>query len=282
MWRANVESHLVSFKICNFAIEKNEMKTQINTIVFVGSGNVATRLAIALHLAGKTIMQIYSRTEDRASFLAEKLGVEFTTDYSALNREADLYILSVSDNALEDVVGKLDLSNQFVVHTSGTSSMESLSKFLNFGVFYPLQTFSTEVSISFKNIPVFIQANSEENRELLQALAAAISENVQQVNSEQRRVLHVSAVFASNFTNYMYAVAEDILGKNDLSFELLKPLIEETAEKLKNHAPHDAQTGPARRNDKKIIEEHIEILNNYPEYQKVYKLITEQIKRKHH
>ena len=258
------------------------MKAQINTIVFIGSGNVATRLAIALHLAGKTILQIYSRSEEKASLLADKLGVNYTTDYAAINREADLYILSVPDNALEEVVGKLDLSNQFVVHTSGTSSMENLSKFLNFGVFYPLQTFSTEVSISFKNIPTFIQANSNENLELLQALAVTISENVQQVNSEQRRVLHVSAVFASNFTNYMYAIAEDILDKNELSFELLKPLIEETAEKLKNHAPHDAQTGPARRNDKKIIEEHLAILNNYPDYQKIYKIITEQIKRKHH
>ncbi len=258
------------------------MKTQINTIVFIGSGNVSTRLAIALHLAGKTILQIYSRSEERSSFLAEKLGVDFTTDYAAINREADLYILSVSDNALEEVIGKLDLNKQFVVHTSGASSMDSMSKFLNFGVFYPLQTFSTEISVSFKNIPIFIQANSDENLELLQGLATTISENVQQINSEQRRVLHVSAVFASNFTNYMYAVAEDILGKNDLSFELLKPLIEETAEKLKNHSPYDAQTGPARRNDKKIIEEHLEILKNYPEYQKIYKLITEQIKRKHH
>jgi len=257
------------------------MRTQINTVVFIGSGNVATRLAIALHLAGKTILQIYSRTEKGASLLGEKLGVDFTSDYSEINRDADLYILSVSDNALEEVVEKLDLSERFVVHTSGTSSMDSLSKFLNHGVFYPLQTFSKDISISFKNIPIFIQANSEENLELLQGLADTISENVQKINTEQRRVLHVSAVFASNFTNYMYAVAEDILAKNDLSFELLKPLIEETAEKLKNHAPHEAQTGPARRNDQKIIQEHLEILDKYSEYQKIYKLITEQIKRKH-
>lgn len=275
-------SACVSFKICNFAIEKIEMKTQINTIVFVGSGNVATRLAIALHLAGKTILQIYSRSEDSAKLLGDKLGIEFTSDYSEINREADLYILSVPDNALEGVVGKLDLSDRFIVHTSGTSSMDSLNKFLNYGVFYPLQTFSTEVSLTFKKIPIFIQANSEENLDLLQGLADTISEKVQKINTEQRRVLHVSAVFASNFTNYMYAVAEDILDKNDLSFELLKPLIEETAEKLKNHAPHEAQTGPARRNDKKIIEDHLEILTKYPEYQKIYKLITEQIKKKHH
>ena len=258
------------------------MRTQINSIVFIGSGNVATRLAIALHLAGKTILQIYNRSEQRASTLAIKLGVEFTTDVSAINREADMYILSVSDNALEEVINKLDLNDQFIVHTSGTSPMDSLSKFSNHGVFYPLQTFSTEVSISFKNVPLCLQANSIENLELLQGLAYAISENVQQINSEQRRVLHVSAVFASNFTNYLYAVAEDILGKNDLSFELLKPLIEETAEKLKAHAPHEAQTGPARRNDRKIIEEHLGILAKYPEYHKIYKLISEQIKRKHH
>ncbi len=238
-------------------------------------------MAIALHLAGKQILQIVNRSEEGASLLGEKLGVDFTSDYTKINREADLYILSVSDSALEEVVKKLDISDRFVVHTSGTSLMDSLNKFLNYGVFYPLQTFSIEVSLSFKKIPIFIQANSEENLDLLQGLAETISENIQKINTEQRRVLHVSAVFASNFTNYMYAVAEDILTKNDLSFELLKPLIEETAEKLNDHAPHEAQTGPARRNDRKIIDEHIEILNNYPEYQKIYKLITEQIKRKH-
>ncbi len=258
------------------------MNKQINTIVFIGSGNVATRLAVALQEMKKSILQVYSRSEKRAGILAKKLGVGFTSNLSNVNREADLYILSVSDNALEEIVEKLDLDTQFIVHTSGTSSMDVLNKFDSFGVFYPLQTFSTEKNISFKNIPLCIEANSAENLELLQDLAAIISEDVQQINSEQRRALHVAAVFANNFTNYMYAVAEDILQDNDLPFDLLKPLIEETAEKLKAHIPHEAQTGPARRNDQKTIEEHLKILKAHPEYQKIYQLISEQIKRKHH
>lgn len=258
------------------------MKTPINTVVFIGSGNVATRLAVALQEAGKTILQVYSRSEKRVSILAEKLGVDFTTILSDINRKADLYILSVSDNALEEIVQKLNLSTQFVVHTSGTNQMDVLSKFSNYGVFYPLQTFSTEKHISFKNIPLCIEADSAKNLELLQDLAAVISGNVQQINSEQRGILHVGAVFASNFTNYMYAVAEDILRNNDLSFDLLKPLIEETAEKLKVHTTHEAQTGPARRDDLKTIEKHLEALKKHPEYQKIYQLISEQIKRKHY
>ena len=271
-----------SMKICNFANENYKMKKQINTIVFIGAGNVSTRLALAFKESSKAVLQVYSRTEDRAKVLADKLGAGFTTDFSELNLDADLYVLSVPDNALEKIVEKLDLKNQLIVHTSGTSPMNVLNKFNNFGIFYPLQTFSVEKDVSFKNIPICLEANSDENLEMLTDLAKVISATVQQINSEQRKVMHVAAVFANNFTNYMYAVAEDILSDSDLSFDLLKPLIEETAAKLKAHNPHDSQTGPASRNDQKVIEKHLEILKEHPEHQEIYKLLSEQIKRKHH
>lgn len=257
------------------------MKTKINSIVFIGSGNVATRLAIALKEVGKKIVQIYSRSEENASDLGNKLGVDFTTNLSSINSEADLYILSVSDNALDEIIQKLDLHKKLIVHTSGTTSMDVLNSFDNYGVFYPLQTFSSEKEISFKNIPLCIEANSDDNFNALKDLAETISGTIHHINSEQRKHLHVSAVFANNFTNYMYTIAEDILQDNDLPFDLLKPLIQETAAKILTHTPSESQTGPARRNDQEIINTHLDLLNKYPEYQKIYQLLSEQIKRKH-
>jgi predicted short-subunit dehydrogenase-like oxidoreductase (DUF2520 family) len=258
------------------------MRNEINKIVFVGSGNVATRLACEFQKAGKEIVQIVGRTESCVKKLAQKLEVDYTTDFKKIKTNADLYVLSVTDDALNEVAKNLDLNNQLVVHTSGTTSVDVLNRFNNFGIFYPLQTFSAEKQINFNEIPICIEANSDYNKSMLEKLGKLISGNVQYINSEQRRILHVGAVFVNNFTNYLYAISEDILKDYDLSFEILKPLIAETANKLKAYSPFEAQTGPARRNDQEVIKNHLDILDQYPEYRKVYQLLSDQLTRKHH
>lgn len=255
----------------------------IKDIVIIGSGNVATQLSLALQSAGKNILQVFGRKESMAKCLASKLEVEYVTDLSQLKKGADLYIIAIIDDALIDISKDIDLDEELVVHTSGTVCMSVFeSHFKNYGAFYPLQTFSKEKNVSFDKIPICVESNSVENQWKLMKLGEELSSNVKAVNSEQRKVLHVSAVFACNFTNYFYSVAEDLMMKYELPFEFLLPLIKETADKLNHHLPTEAQTGPARRNDEKIMAKHLKMLNDHPEYKDIYELISEKIKTKYH
>lgn len=260
-------------------MENNE----IENIVIIGSGNVATQLAIALQKVGKNILQVYGRKESMAKCLSSKLKVDYITDLKQLQRNADLYILAIIDDALLDISAYIDLDEELIIHTSGTVSIDIFKKhFINYGVFYPLQTFSKEKNISFEDIPICVESNSETNQWKLMKLGEQISQNVMAISSEKRKLLHVSAVFACNFTNYFYSIAEELMQDHDLPFELLLPLIRETADKLSHHLPHEGQTGPASRNDQKIMAQHLKMLSIYPEYQDLYQLISEHIKRKHH
>lgn len=245
----------------------------------IGAGNVATHLGIALSKSGDEIVQVYSRTDNSAIFLAKKLDTEFTTSLSKIIRNADLYILSVSDDVLPNILKDLNIGNKLLVHTSGFLSMDALARISeNYGVFYPLQTFSKSRSVEMKKIPVCIEANTEENLGILKSLAMKISDDVRNVNSEQRRKLHLAAVFACNFPNYMYSIAAQILEDSDINFDILKPLIEETAEKIQDMIPQEAQTGPAIRGDKSIMDAHLNMLVKYPKFRKIYKLISTEIK----
>lgn len=257
--------------------------SEIENIVIIGSGNVATQLAIALQKVGKNILQIYGRKESMAKCLSSKLKVDYITDLKQLRRNADLYILAIIDDALLDISAYIDLDEELIIHTSGTVSIDVFKNhFSNYGVFYPLQTFSKEKNISFEDIPICVESNSESIQWKLMKLGEQISQNVMAISSEKRKLLHVSAVFACNFTNYFYSIAEELMQDHDLPFELLLPLIRETADKLNYHLPHEGQTGPARRNDQEIMAQHLKMLSNYPEYQDLYQLISERIKRKHH
>lgn len=269
-------------RICNFVIYNHRMKDQIQTIVFIGSGNVATTLATAFKKTNKTILQVYSRTEENAKKLGNKLNTEFCSDLIKIKKNADLYIISVPDQNIIDVLKNIDIQHSFVVHTSGTSPISILGKFINYGVFYPLQTLSIEKEVTFNNVPICIEANTDQNLELLKILALTITNNVQQIDSYQRKILHIGAVFVSNFPNYFYTIAEDICQKNNLSFELLKPLIDETANKVKKFSPADSQTGPARRNDQITMNKHLDMLKKYPIYHNLYKQISNEIKKKYH
>ncbi|MEZ5195025.1 MAG: DUF2520 domain-containing protein [Bacteroidales bacterium] len=254
----------------------------MSRIVLIGAGNVATHLGIALSKSGNEIVQVYSRTDNSAIALARKLDTEFTTSLSSINRNADLFLLTVSDDALSNVLKDLNVGNNLLVHTSGFLSMDALARNSeNYGVFYPLQTFSKSRSVEMRTMPVCIEANSEKSLGILKSLARQISDDVRNVNSEQRRKLHLAAVFACNFANYMYSVAAQILEDSGIDFDILKPLIAETAAKIQDMIPLEAQTGPAIRGDKSIMDAHLKMLEQYPEFRAIYKLISTEIEESH-
>jgi len=256
--------------------------TEIHQIVILGSGNVATRLSIALRMAGLEIMQIYGRNLQYAKMLADQLGTKFTNDLKDVIPSADLYLLCISDDALTEVIENFPFKNGLLVHTSGTIPMDVFKGIQNnYGIFYPLQTFSKNKEIEFEDIPICIEASSKENELKLVNLAEKISNNIHLINSNQRKTLHVAAVFASNFTNYFYSISKDILESNQLSFDLLKPLIIETVEKVLSQNPDETQTGPARRGDKKIISAHLDFLNSQPQFKEMYELISKHIMHKY-
>ncbi|HEX8516528.1 MAG TPA: Rossmann-like and DUF2520 domain-containing protein [Bacteroidia bacterium] len=253
------------------------MKPETN-ITIIGAGNVGTQLGLALFNAGYKIGQVYSQTKSSSSTLAKKLQAESITDLKKIKAGSSVYIIAVKDDAIESVVKKLRLSNEIVVHTSGSISIDILKKCSkNYGVFYPLQTFTKGKNINFREVPICIEGNNKVTSTTLQYFAKSISGNVQIIDSQQRQIIHLAAVFACNFSNHMYAIAEEILKKNKLSLDILKPLIAETAEKIKTHAPADVQTGPAVRGDKKVMKGHLKILKD-KKLKNIYKIISTDIK----
>ena len=258
-------------------------------IILIGAGNVATHIGIAFREAGHTIVQVYSGTEKSARQLAKKLSTDFTSDIKAISKKTDIYIIALKDVAIENFIRQFNREDKIIVHTSGSMPMSVFEKkgqrrkvqgIGNFGVFYPLQTFSKNRKVDFINIPICIEASDKKSGEKLRLLARTVSKNVHMINSRQRRVLHIAAVFANNFTNHLYAVAEAILRKENLSFDILKPLIQETAEKACTGSPSAMQTGPAIRGDRKIIQKHIAYLSFSPHHQKLYQLLSQSISKK--
>lgn len=246
-------------------------------IVLFGTGNVATHLFEALRISKKfEIIQVYNHATNSLKHFSEK--VEVTSDFAAI-KPADIYILALKDDVLAEFSQKLKDTNALVLHTSGAISMEVLDNFNNHGVFYPLQTFSKGKKVDFNQVPICIETNSSGNMELAQELALEISEKVFEISSEQRKTLHIAAVFVSNFVNFLYTEGESICRENKVPFEILHPLILETAQKAVNISPREAQTGPAKRNDQKVISSHIELLNK--EQQEIYSLLTLSIQNLH-
>ena len=239
---------------------------------------MATHLALAFKESGLSISCIYARTEDSASKLAAMVSADYTINPDELPTDADIYFLTVRDSIINELIHSLNLKGKLIVHTSGTIPMDVLKDVSGlYGVFYPLQTFIKERKISFKNIPVCVEACCEKVLEQLKALAALISNDVREISSEQRRAIHLSAVVACNFTNYMYAIAEGILQRYNIPFDILYPLIRETAYKVENVKPLFVQTGPAMRGDMEVIEKHLEMLSELPDYKEIYKLLSESI-----
>lgn len=247
-------------------------------IVMLGSGNVATHLGKALQLAGHTILEVWSRTYENARILASSLQAEAVADVSEISRQADMYIISVSDDVIADVAALIPAKDKIIIHTSGSAGIEILKPYSSrYGVLYPLQTFSKKQDVDFKEIPLVLEGSSEEVELVLKEMALQLSFNVHFLNSDQRRILHLAAVFACNFTNHLYALADNLLKDHNLKFDLIRPLITETARKVQHNHPESVQTGPAIRNDKKTIDKHLELLRDHPELQEIYKLLSQSI-----
>ena len=252
-------------------------------VVFIGAGNLATNLAKALYYKGFRIVQVYSRTEESARALAEKVEADYTTDLQEISKDAKLYIVSLKDAAFVELLPQIteDKQKSLLVHTAGSIPMSVWEGHAErYGVFYPMQTFSKQREVDFQEVPFFIEAKRAEDTELLKAIASTLSEKVYEADSEQRKSLHLAAVFICNFTNHMYALAADLLEKYNLPFEVL-PLIDETARKVHELAPRDAQTGPAVRYDENVMSNHLAMLVDSPALQEIYKLMSKSIHEHH-
>ena len=246
--------------------------------VLLGAGNLATNLGFELKRKGYKIIQVYSHTAQSAEMLANKLETACTTLPESITRDTDVYFVVLKDSVVEEILAAIDFDNKPLIHCSGSLSLSVLKKFSeNTGVLYPLQTFSKNREVNFFEIPLFIEGSSESNLLLVKSIASDLSGDVKVANSEERLIIHIAAVFANNFVNHCYTISELILNKYGFRFEILKPLIRETADKVRSLSPVKAQTGPAIRFDDTIIGRHLAVLSEDPELADLYKRISESI-----
>lgn len=247
-------------------------------VCIIGSGNVAQHLVVALIHAQNSgadiaLVQVYSRQKESIANLLD--ASKITSDFNTL-AEADLYIIAVSDDAVAEVSSKIPFQNKLVAHTSGTVAITALDNKNRKAVFYPLQTFSKNKAVDFNAIPICLESENPTDYEVLEKVAKSISNKVVAINSSQRKALHVSAVFVNNFVNHLYQIGNEICAENQISFEILKPLIKETSEKIQTLSPKEAQTGPARRLDLETINTHLDFISD-ENHKKIYEILTQSI-----
>lgn len=249
-------------------------------IALIGAGNVATHLGKAWQQAGCTVVQVYSRTEQSASELATCLCVPFVTSLDEVCTDADIYVVAVKDAVLQELIPALVKGREaaLFVHTAGSMPMSVWQGVApRHGVLYPMQTFSKARKVDFASVSFFVEANHQEDKEVLKELAGALSPKVYEATSAQRTYLHMAAVFACNFANHMYTLSAQLLEKNGLPFDAMLPLIDETARKVHGLHPHDAQTGPAIRGDENVMGKHLAMLADEPEIKEIYRIISNSI-----
>lgn len=247
-------------------------------IVLLGAGNVATHLYKAFKTNDTIeVSQWYNRNLKAIESFKNEVAI---TDSVNSLVEADLYLIAVSDDAIESLSKSLPFKDRLVAHTSGSASLYDIDKKHKRAVFYPLQTFSKEVDLDFTTVPICIQALRKQDYNLLKELGVSLGCKVHKVNPDQRPALHLAAVFVNNFTNQIYRIAHEITESQGAEFDILKPLITETARKIQKVSPYMAQTGPAKRNDKKTIKRHLKQLDN-EHHEAIYKLLTSSIKKTH-
>ena len=252
-------------------------------IVMIGAGNVAYHLSSALNSAGYYIVQVYNRTSLAAEQLAVKIGADPITNLDDIDQSSDVLILALNDNALKDTIDHIQFSGQLALHTSGSVPIDIFNgKAEYYGVLYPLQTLTKNRPVNMKEIPLLIEANSSKELANLKTLAKSISSKVILADSLQRRQIHLAAVFASNFVNHMYVIADELMKKSGFTYQLLKPIILETALKATELTnPIQAQTGPAIRMNREIIEKHKEMLSGNDDLQYLYTTLSEHISTYH-
>jgi predicted short-subunit dehydrogenase-like oxidoreductase (DUF2520 family) len=247
-------------------------------ISIIGSGNVATHLGAAFKNAGHRMVQVYSRDVKNAALLAYHIGAEAIDDLGKINPDTDIFVISVNDDSITPIAQSIAKYQKLTVHTAGSIALEALTSIIpTAGVFYPLQTFSKNKEVDFTAVPLCIEGASEAITKQLTELAQTISNNVYHVNSVQRKALHLAAVFACNFPNYLYGIASQLLAENDMEFAMLRPLILETAQKVQERLPADVQTGPAIRKDEHTIAAHMQMLNAHPELRELYNVLSQAI-----
>ena len=248
-------------------------------IVIIGSGNLATQLSLALVEAGHHICQVYSKTDSHARELAEKIGCGYTTDIDKIDKNADIYIISVKDDAISEIADKIchKAGNAVFVHTAGSINMDVFKgKAQHYGVLYPMQTFSKNRKVDFRPIPCFLEASDDDTLNVIHTIAESVSDNVVLADSAKRKKIHLAAVLACNFTNHCYRLAEKVLQEEQIDFNLFLPLIDETAKKVSVLSPKQAQTGPMMRWDMGVMQMQIDLLGDERTKQ-IYRLMAESI-----
>lgn len=249
-------------------------------IVLIGAGRVATHLGRALHEAGHQILQVYSRTMESAQTLANTLQAEPVCEVTALHKQADVYIFSIKDSALVELISQICPTREdcLFLHTAGSMPMSVFEgKAHHYGVFYPMQTFTKNRPVDFREIPCFLEASDQQADTTLHALASSISQKLYQLSSDDRRYLHLAAVWASNFVNHCYDVASVQLESHGIPFSVMQPLIDETASKVHQLSPREAQTGPAVRYDQNVIRAQAELLAQEPALRQLYEQMSQSI-----
>jgi predicted short-subunit dehydrogenase-like oxidoreductase (DUF2520 family) len=246
------------------------------SIILIGTGNVARHLFDAFaQVEGLQVCQVIGRNKKALEYFSKT--TKTATEYHNLAK-ADIYIIALSDDAIYSVIEQLKIKNCLIVHSSGTVPMRALSNKNRAGVFYPLQTFSKRRRIDFSEVPICIEAENSSDLALLKELAGFLSKSVYSISTEQRKALHLAAVFANNFTNHMFTIANEICEEHGLPFSILSPLIRETVAKIDKMTPYEAQTGPALRKDKGTMEQHKELLRSTNQ-REIYTALSESILR---
>lgn len=246
-------------------------------VVILGTGNLATNLFKACKTAKNIeVIQAYNHR-----YQSLKAFGEFTEVITNLNdlKAADFYILALKDDVIPGIAKQIDAKSGIVLHTSGAVGINVLEKNENFGAFYPLQTFSKEKAVNFTEIPICIEANSEENLDKIKSLALNLSKDVREIDSTQRKALHLAAVFVNNFSNHLYDLGDEICREHQVDFSILQALIKETASKVETLSPKEAQTGPAVRADNATMHSHLELLTEHKK--KIYALLSDSIQKSH-
>ena len=253
---------------------KNKIEKEIDMkIILIGAGNLATHLGKAMFAAGHDVVQVFSRTMQSATALASEVGAQPVSDISAVRADADLYVVSVKDSALAELVPALCKGKETKVflHTAGSIPMDVFQGMaLHYGVLYPMQTFSKQREVDFSQIPCFIEANDEHALQQIGDVAHQVSSRVYHLASEDRKFLHLSAVFACNFVNHCYALSQEILKDHGIPFDVMLPLIDETAAKVHELDPKEAQTGPAVRYDENVLRAQGALLKSNPQMKDIY------------
>lgn len=244
-------------------------------VVIIGAGNVAHHLIRSITSSGNKLLQIYNRT---LSNVSASSSTDITGTINSISSDGDIYIVCVKDMAIADIASKLRLGDKLVVHTSGNRSMNLLKDCsTNYGVFYPIQSFTKNIPINFKKVPLVIEANNDKAQEILVDFSRTISNQVILMNETDRKKLNIAGVFVNNFTNYIYSLTYDYLKKENIDFDILLPLIQNTVDKLQLGIPRDMQTGPAVRGDVDTIQSHLELLEHHPFLKTIYQDVSHSI-----